>query len=121
MKNLTYLFFAFWILMVGFIFFMPRAEAEEKWMTDTVICESDRNEILEFYKEEELLPLMAGAGRAPASDGTMGEKIVHVIMQDPDGGFALISYKESGYMCLTAVGRNTIHDANQLMDWLGMQ
>ena len=108
-------------IAICLMFWTIMAFAAETWQEHTTICQNDNEAMQQFYYDEELLPIMAGAGRIPMKDGSMGPRVIHYIMQDPDGGFAVMRYMENGDVCLVAVGRGTTTDANQMMEWLGIE
>jgi hypothetical protein len=94
--------------------------ANETWEKSVMICDSDMEDMVEFYIEEGLVPIMAGTGKALYEGGTTGEDVITFVMQDPDGKFALIRYYGNPKRaCLLGVGSNVTYDAEAMSKMLG--
>lgn len=94
------------------------AKAKESWLSIDVICDDDFDEMVRFYRQEELSPMMAGGGNDLNRSGGQ-TPVVNFIMQEPDGDFAVIRYYKDK-ACLLAVGGKTIYDAEILENYLGL-
>jgi len=95
--------------------------ANETWEKSIMICDSNMEDMVEFYIEEGLVPIMAGTGKALHQGGETGEDIVTFVMQDPDGKFAMIRYyRNPKRACLLGVGSRTIYDAEVMSKMLGL-
>ena len=94
--------------------------ANETWEKSLMICDSNLEDMVEFYIEEGLVPIMAGTGKALYEGGTTGEDVITFVMQDPDGKFALIRYYgKPKRACLLGVGSNVTYDAEAMSKMLG--
>jgi len=110
-------------IIVGTFAFVlvAKAIANETWENSIMICDSSMDDMVEFYIEEELVPIMAGTGKALYEGGKTGEDVVTFVMQDPDGKFALIRYYYNPKRaCLLGVGSRTIYDAEAMSEMLGL-
>ena len=107
------------LVMFFVVFLSIAAFATETWQNTTMICDDDINSMVQFYNDEELVPIMAGIGRDLAETGKVGQEVVTFIMQDPDGKFALIRYYGKS-ACLLGVGTQTIYDAEAMNSMLGI-
>ena len=112
-----------YILVALLIFFVAHlsitAFATEIWQNTTMICDDNIDNMVQFYNDEELVPIMAGIGRDLAETGKVGQEVVTFIMQDPDGKFAMIRYYGKS-ACLLGVGTQTIYDAEAMNKMLGL-
>ena len=107
-------------LVMFFVMFLSIAAfATETWQNTTMICDDDIDSMVQFYNDEELVPIMAGIGRDLAKTGKVGQEVVTFIMQDPDGKFAMIRYYGKS-ACLLGVGTQTIYDAEAMNRMLGL-
>jgi len=94
--------------------------ANETWEKSIMICDSNMDDMVEFYIEEGLVPVMAGTGKALHEGGKTGEDVVTFVLQDPDGKFALVRYYGNPKRaCLLGVGSNTTYDAAAMSRMLG--
>ena len=110
-------------IIVGTFAFVlvAKAIANETWENSIMICDSNMDDMVEFYIEEELVPIMAGTGKALYEGGTTGEDVITFVMQDPDGKFALIRYYGNPKRaCLLGIGSNVTYDAEAMSEMLGL-
>ena len=112
MRNILYIILFFSILPLSI------ANAKESWLSIDVICDDDFEEMVRFYRQEELAPIMAGGGNDLDRDGEQ-TPVVNFILQEPSGDFAVIRYYKDK-ACLLAVGGKTVYDAEILEKYLGL-
>lgn len=113
MRNILYIILFFSILPLSI------AKAAESWNYIDVICDDDMAAMVKFYQDEELYPIMAGVGNDITRTGdTM--QVINVLLQEPEGDFALIRYYPDK-ACLLAVGGDIVTDAKILNGYLGIE
>ena len=109
----------FLVMFVAFGFWAG-AWAKETWENSIMICDDSMENMVEFYYDEGLVPIMAGTGKALHQGGKTGEDVITFVMQDPDGKVALIRYYGNPKRaCLLGVGSNVTYDAEKMSKMLG--
>lgn len=91
-------------------------QASESWRTFETICDSSPEAMDKFYQDENLTPLIGGAGLVPATSENW-QPAVHYIMWDQDDAIAIIRYY-AGEACLLGVMRNLEWDTETLLERL---
>lgn len=115
MKKALYVFFVFWILMVAFIFFMPRADAN--MYAKPVICGPPQDIYLEWDKFE-MYPLIAFGGMSWLEDGST-QSTVTVVVVNQENRFAIVE-KNGEDICLLSAGNVVEYNSEaikEIMDW----
>lgn len=117
MKKAAYAFFAFWIIMVAFIFFAPQADASSMY-AKPVHCGPELDSLIEAWEDEELYPLVALGGVAWMPDGTTVASVTFIVV-NADGRNAVVERTSTGY-CLLSSGNVVEYNSDiikDMMDW----
>ena len=117
MKKAIYAFFAFWILMVTFIFFVPRADAQQMY-AKPVHCAPVLDSLIEAWEDEGVYPLVALGGVSWISGGQTIQSVTFILVNEK-GRNAVVEQTESGY-CLLSSGNVVEYNSDkikQMMKW----
>ena len=117
MKKAIYAFFAFWIVMVAFIFFMPRADASQMF-AKPVHCAPALDSLIEAWEDEGVYPLVMLGGVAWMSSGITTPAVTFILVNE-EGRNAVVEQTESGY-CLLSSGNMVEYNSDeikQMMKW----
>jgi len=115
MKKAVYAFFAFWIVMVAFIFFMPRADAAQMF-AKPVHCAPTLESLIEAWEDENVYPLVALGGVAWMSGGETVHAVTFILVNE-DGRNAVVEQTESGY-CLLSSGNVVEYNSDKIKEMM---
>lgn len=116
MKKAVYIFFAFWILMVAFIFFVPRADAQI--FAKPVHCSDTLESLIPVWEKEGVYPLLALGGNSWTDDGSTIPSVMYVVV-NADGRNAIVERTGTGF-CLLSSGNVVEYNSDtikQMMEW----
>jgi len=119
-KKLTYAFFAFWIAMVTFLFFIPNAQSQEDTNTGAkatlyskpVICASTLEESMDLLyqvKVDGMTPLMYFYGNSFNGDGTRFNSDFFILFDPSDDQVTVIERQgPGGFTCILSGGTGMV-------------
>lgn len=95
------------------------ALAVEQWRQKPILCENDEFAAQDFYRENDLYPMMVGAGVAAKNrSGATIPTVTYVLYNEEDNYMMVVEYHETE-ICVLAVGAGVRFDTDQMTDWLG--
>ena len=95
--------------------------AAQQWRQKPVLCENNEYAAQEFYKDNNLYPMMVGAGVAAKdrSGGTI-PTVTYVLYNEEENYMMVVEYHQTA-ICILAIGAGVEFGTDQMNDWLGLQ
>lgn len=96
------------------------ASASEQWRSKPVLCETNEAKAQQFYAENNLYPMMVGAGVAANNLQSMQQVpvVTYVLYNEEENYMMVVEYQQSE-ICILAVGAGVSFDVEQLEGFLG--
>jgi|SRR6056300_1350200 hypothetical protein len=97
------------------------AYAEQRWVTKPVLCEDNEYAAQEFYRENELYPLMVGAGVAVLNSSMEQVPVVTYVLYNEELSYMMVVEYKEDEICILSVGAGVQFDISDMENWLGVQ
>ena len=107
-------------ILVG-LTFITDALAEQRWVTKPVLCEDNEYAAQEFYKENNLYPLLVGAGVAVKNSSMQQLPVVTYVLYNEEENYMMVVEYHQDEICILAVGAGVEFGTEQMNDWLGIE
>jgi len=97
------------------------ALAEQRWVTKPVICEDNEYAAQEFYRENNLYPLLVGAGVAVKNSSMEQLPVVTYVLYNEEENYMMVVEYHQTEICILSVGAGVQFDISDMENWLGVQ
>ena len=95
--------------------------AAQQWRQKPVLCEINEYAAQEFYKENNLYPMMVGAGVAPKDASGIPLPVVTYVLYNEEQNYMMVIEYHQDEICVLAVGAGVEFDFEDMNGWLGIE
>lgn len=107
------------LLTLAFLVLSTNAEAQKEWRSKPVLCESDETKQQEFYKENNLYPMMVGVGTAIVGPNMEQVPVVTYVLYNQEENYMMVVEYQQSEVCILSIGAGVNFDVEQLEGFLG--
>ena len=97
------------------------ANAAQQWRQKPVLCENNEYAAQEFYQENNLYPMMVGAGVAPRDESGIPLPVVTYVLYNEEQNYMMVIEYHQDEICVLAVGAGVEFDFEDMNGWLGIE